>query len=97
MRVAWTRTALAELDNMLAYIAAEDATAARAVAARVLKAEETVLHLPKAGRYDVQTDTYDRFIPKTRIVLAYAVREDTIWMLTVWHTSRAPETTPQRS
>jgi len=74
MRIEWTAQAAAELDHMLAHIAAEDVAAAGLVAERVLKAEETIIRFPKAGRYDAETDTFDRYIPRTRIVLTYAIR-----------------------
>lgn len=66
------------------------------MAARVLKAEESILRFPKAGRHDVETDTFDRYIPGTRIVLTYAIRDNAIWIVTVWHTSRDPENKPAR-
>ncbi len=97
MKVEWTAEAAAELDHMLAYIAAQDAEAAGLVAERVITAEQTISRFPKAGRYDRDTDTYDRFIPKTRIVLTYAIRGGAIWMVTAWHTSRDPETKPSRN
>jgi len=96
MRTRWTAEALSELDRMLSFIAAEDIGAASLIAERVLKAEETILQFPMAGRYDAQTDTFDRYIPKTSIVLTYAVRDNTIWVVTIWHTSRNPETKPKR-
>ncbi len=97
MRIEWTVEAADELDRMLTYIAAQDTYAADLIAERVMKAEENILHFPKAGSYDAETDTYDRYIPKTRIVLTYAIRDDIIWVITAWHTSRDPATKPVRS
>ena len=96
MRIEWTAEAVAELDHMLAYVAAEDAGAAGLIAERVPKAEANILRFPKAGRYDAETDTFDRYIPRTRIILTYAIRDEVIWIVTVWHTSRDPETKPKR-
>jgi plasmid stabilization system protein ParE len=97
MKISWTVEASAELDHMLAYIAARDAGATRLIAERVFRIEKRIAKFPKAARYDVETDTYDLFVPKTRIILTYAVRGDIIWMVTAWHTSRDPETKPTRS
>ena len=97
MRIEWTQEASAELDHMLTYIAAQDINAAALVAERILKVEENILSFPKAGRYDAETDTYDRYIPRTRIILTSAIRGDVIWIVTVWHTSRNPETKPTHS
>lgn len=97
MNVTWTAAAAAELDAILSYIAEQDSNAAALVAERVLQAEARIQQFPKAGRYDAETDTYDQFIPKTRIVLTYTIRDDVIWMITSWHTSRDPETKPTPS
>jgi plasmid stabilization system protein ParE len=97
MRVAWTVEAAAELNSMLAYISAQDPAAAALVVERVLQAEASIETFPKAGSYDAKADTYDRYVPKTRIVLSYAIRDDVIWIVTAWHTSRDPATKPKRS
>ena len=97
MRLHWTAEAAAELNHMLAYIAEQDAGIAALVAERVLAVEEQIVRFPRAGRYDTETDTYDRYIPRTRIVLTYAIREDAVWIVTAWHTSRDPDTKPVRS
>jgi len=82
---------------MLAYIAAQDTSAAALVAKRIQKVEENIVMFPKAGRYDRETDTYDRYIPRTRIILTSAIRGDVIWIVAAWHTSRDPGTKPTRS
>ena len=97
MKIEWTVEASTELDHMLAYIAAKDTDAAGLVAKRVLKVEANIARFPKAGKYDSETDTYDRYIPRTRIILTYAIQDDVIWIVTAWHTSRDPETRPARS
>jgi hypothetical protein len=37
-----------------------------------------------------ETDTFDRYIPRTRIVPTNALRGDAVWIVSVWHTSRNP-------
>lgn len=90
MKVEWAVEASAELDHLLAYIASQDISAASLVAERVIEAMKGIARFPRAGRYDTRTDTFDRFIPKTRIILTYTLREDAIWIVSVWHTSRNP-------
>lgn len=63
---------------------------------RVPKAETSIQTFPKAGSYDAETGTYDRYIPKTRIVLTYVLRDDVVWIVAAWHTSRDPATKPRR-
>lgn len=97
MRIEWTVEAASELSNILSYLSEKDPGAAALVAGRVFAAEDRIRRFPKGGRHDVETDTYDQFIPKTRIVLTYAVRKDVIWIVTTWHTSRDPNAKPVRS
>ena len=50
MRVRWLRTALRNLDDEAAYIAADDAAVASAVVQRVLDAVEQLKDRPGLGR-----------------------------------------------
>ncbi len=94
MRVVWTEEARSELDDILAYIAAQDVSAAQLVAARVLRTEKLMIRFPRAATHDPLTDTYDRYIPKTRIRLTYEIAGDEIIVLLAWHTSRDPNAKP---
>ncbi len=96
MIIKWTEEAVADLDAMLAYIAMQDPHAAALVAERVLKAEEYISEFPRAASFDTETNTYDRYVPKTRIILTYELTEETIWIIRAWDTSRDPETKPER-
>lgn len=94
MKIEWAAEAAAELDDILSYIAAQNPSAAALIAERAVVAEERIQQFPRAGKYDAETDTHDRFIPNTRIVLTYAIQGETVWIITTWHTSRDPETKP---
>lgn len=91
MIVRWTEHAIADLDGLLAHVAVQDPRAAALIAERVLKTEEYILLFPRAASYDAETDTYDRYIPKTRIIITYQLINDTIWIIRIWHTSRDPD------
>lgn len=82
---------------MLAYIAAQDPTAASLVAERVFRMEQSISDFPFAARYEADSGTFDRYVPKTRIVLTYAITDDIIEIISVWHTSRDPESKPERT
>ena len=90
MKIKWSEEAQAELDHMLAYIASQDPYAAALVAERVIGMEANILTFPQAAQFDEETGTYDRYIPKTRIILTYAISDDTVEIISVWHTSRNP-------
>ncbi len=97
MRIEWTAEAAAELEHMLDYLARQSSEAAALVAGRVLEMEASILQFPFAGRHDPATDTYDRYVRKTRIILTYSIRDEVIWIVTAWHSSRDPTSKPKRT
>ena len=88
MRVKWLRTALRNLDEEATYIAADDAAAARLVVARVLDAVALLAEQPGLGRPGRVPGTRELIVAKTRYLVPYRVRGDTIEILRVFHTSR---------
>jgi plasmid stabilization system protein ParE len=93
MRVEWLRKALRNLDEEAAYIAADDASAARLVVVRVLDAVSQLVEQPGLGRPGRVPGTRELVVPRTRYVVPYRVRGDAVQILRVFHTSRRP---PQR-
>ena len=93
MRVEWLRKALRNLDEEAAYIAADDASAARRVVERVLDAVSQLVEQPGLGRPGRVPGTRELVVPRTRYVVPYRVRGDAVQILRVFHTSRRP---PQR-
>jgi plasmid stabilization system protein ParE len=90
MRVRWLRTALLNLDEEAAHIAADDPQAAGLVVARILNAVATLAEHPALGRPGRVSGTRELIVPKTRYVIPYRVRGDAIEILRVFHTSRRP-------
>ncbi len=88
MRVRWLRTALRNLDEDATYIAADDPGAARLVVERVLNAVEGLATHPEIGRPGRVPGTRELVVPKTRYIVPYRVRGDSIEVLRVFHTSR---------
>ncbi len=88
MRVRWLRTALRNLDDEASYIAADDPAAARRVVERVLVAVATLRTQPALGRPGRVPGTRELVVTKTRYLVPYRVRQDTIEILRVYHTSR---------
>ena len=88
MRVRWLRTALRNLDDEASYIAADDPAAARRVVERVLVAVATLRTQPSLGRPGRVPGTRELVVTKTRYIVPYRVREDTVEILRVYHTSR---------
>ena len=88
MRVRWLRKALRNLDDEASYIAADDAAAARLVVKRVLAAVAMLAEQPGLGRPGRVPGTRELIEAKTRYIVPYRVRGETVEVLLVFHTSR---------
>ena len=88
MRVRWLQKALRNLDEEAAYIATDDDAAARLVVARVLAAVNSLSDQPGLGRPGRVPGTREQVVPKTRYVVPYRTRSETIEVLRVFHASR---------
>jgi plasmid stabilization system protein ParE len=88
MRVRWLRKALRNLDDEATYIATDDAAAARLVVKRVLDAVSSLAEQPGLGRPGRVPGTRELIVAKTRYIVPYRVRGETVEILLVFHTSR---------
>jgi toxin ParE1/3/4 len=88
MRVRWLRKALRNLDDEATYIATEDTAAARLVVKRVLDAVSILAGQPGLGRPGRVPGTRELIVAKTRYIVPYRVRGETVEILRVFHTSR---------
>lgn len=88
MRIRWLRKALRSLDEEATYIAADDPAAARLVVERVLDAVAILAEQPQIGRPGRVPGTRELVVLKTRYIVPYRVRGDTVEILRVFHTSR---------
>ena len=88
MRVRWLRKALTNLDAEAAYIATEDPAAARLVVERVLKAVNRLVEQPALGRPGRVPGTRELLVAKTRYIVPYRVRGESVEILRVFHASR---------
>lgn len=93
MRVRWLRKALQNLEDEANYIAAEDPKAARLVVERILAAVARLEEHPALGRPGRVAQTRELVILKTRYIVPYRVRGETVEILRVFHTSQRQ---PQR-
>jgi plasmid stabilization system protein ParE len=88
MRIRWLRKALRNLDDEATYIAADDGSAARLVVRRVLGAVSMLAEQPGLGRPGRVPGTRELTVAKTRYIVPYRVRGETVEVLCVFHTSR---------
>ena len=82
------RKALRNLDEEATYIASDDAKAARLVVERVVGAVAMLADQPGLGRPGRVPGTRELIVNKTRYIVPYRVRGQTIEILRVFHTSR---------
>ena len=88
MRVRWLRKSLRNLDQEATYIASDDAKAARLVVERVVGAVAMLADQPGLGRPGRVPGTRELIVKKTRYIVPYRVRGETLEILRVFHTSR---------
>lgn len=88
MQVRWLRKALRNLDEEATYIAVDDDRAARLVVQRILEAVALLAEQPGLGRPGRLPGTRELVVPKTRYIVPYRVRGQTVEVLRVFHTSR---------
>lgn len=88
MQIKWLRTALRNLDEEIAFIAAEDPQAARRTATRILEAITQLETQPGLGRPGRVAGTRELVIVDSHYLIPYRVNRQTIEILRVFHTSR---------
>ncbi len=88
MSVAWTRRALADLDNARLYIAEESPSAAARTIERIKTAITAVARHPEIGRPGRVAGTRELVITGTPFILPYRVRAKRIEVLALIHGAR---------
>ena len=89
MELVWTRTALARLDEIADYIAADNPEAAKRWIARLRIRAEKAAFMPHAGRIVPECglpDVREVFERTYRII--YRIGEESVFVLTVFEGSR---------
>ena len=88
MRVKWLQKALRNLDAEASYIAADDEATGTLVVTRVLAAVDTLADQPSLGRPGRVPGTRELVVRKTRYIVPYRIRGETVEILRVFHASR---------
>jgi toxin ParE1/3/4 len=88
MRVAWTQRALADLESVRGYVAEFDRIAAARLVERIVEASHRLADHPHIGRPGRIAGTRELIVPRTRYLLPYRVRGQTIEILRVYHGAR---------
>jgi toxin ParE1/3/4 len=88
MRIRWFAAAIQDLISLRQYIAAERPEAAADVAARILNFVENLSIHPELGRTGRVEGTRELVIAELPFIIPYRVRNKTVEILRVLHTSR---------
>jgi toxin ParE1/3/4 len=88
MNVRWTAPAAEQLEQAYDYIAEGNLTPAEEVAQHVIDTTEMLGKHPGAGRNGRISGTREFSVPDTPFVIAYAVKDETVWILAVYHDAR---------
>lgn len=86
-RIRWTVRALRRLDEIGAYIEADDPDAAARVVARLVASVDMLAELPAAGRIGRIAGTREIVLSDIPYIIPYRVRQD-IESITVMHASQ---------
>ena len=86
MRVEWTEPALAQWEQSLDYIEAENPAAAQRIEARVVDAIDMLGTHPYAGRIGRIVGTRQFAVPQSPFLIIYEVNQpqDTLWVVAVF-------------
>ncbi|APW45079.1 type II toxin-antitoxin system RelE/ParE family toxin [Rhodoferax antarcticus] len=88
MKIKWLRVALQNLEDEATYIALDSYPDAQTAVQRVLAAVAQLAEQPGLGRPGRVPNTRELVVLKTRYLVPYRVRGDTVTILRVFHTSR---------
>ena len=88
MRLRFTPRAIADIDELHAYIANQSLQGADRVVRDVDAALALLEWSPEAGRPGRVDGTRELVIPRTRYIAAYRIVGDEVWILSILHGSR---------
>ena len=94
MHLRWLTEALEELENILDQAGSRNPLEASNIAHRVERTTQNILTFPKAALYNAAGDYFERYVPKTRIILVYRIKDQEVIVIAAFHTSRDPMTKP---
>ena len=88
MRVRWLKRALRDLEEAEEYIAQDDPQAATAVVLKIVRAVSLLKDQSGIGRSGRVPGTKELIVPNTPFIVPYRVKDDTVQILRVYHSSR---------
>ena len=88
MRLAWSKAAIRDLDEIAIYITADSNRVAELVEARIHGEAQLLSRFPQIGRPGRVLGTRERMVGKTPFILAYRIASGRIRILRVYRGAR---------
>jgi toxin ParE1/3/4 len=88
LTIRWTRLAIADIDHIYDFIAANNAAAARAMVDRIDRAINGLVSHPRIGREGRLAGSRELVAPGTPYIVAYRLRGRTVELLGIIHGAR---------
>lgn len=88
MKIKWLRQALRNLEQAHAYIVKDNPEAARQLILRIQSAAGQLAEFPFTGRVGRVESTRELVISNTSYLIIYRVKEESVEILRVLHSSR---------
>lgn len=92
MRIVWLKKALLNLDEIAEYIALDNPVAATQVIAAIESQVNLLSSQPAIGRSGRVLGTRELVIKNMPYLVPYRIKNNTVEILRVFHTSRRPPT-----
>jgi len=90
LRLLWSPRAQRDLDEACTYIAADNPHAATRIENRIADAVTGLPAHPRKGRARRDGKARELVVAGTPYVIVYRIKDETIEIMRVWHTSREP-------
>lgn len=90
MQIVWLKNALNNLDEIAEYISQENPIAAQQVVDMIIEQVSQLAVQPALGRHGRVLGTRELVISNTHYLVPYRIKNNTVEVLRVFHTSRRP-------
>ena len=88
LTIRWTRQAIADVDHIYDFIAANNAAAARAMVDRIDRAVSSLVAHPRIGRSGRVAGSRELIVSGTPYIVAYRLRGRDVELLGIMHGAR---------
>jgi plasmid stabilization system protein ParE len=94
MKIRWHEEALAGYEAILAQAGERNPLEHSNFKERVRETLRTFRDFPRMGLFNSEVGCYEKFVPRTRVLLIYHIAEQQLRIVAAFHTSRDPQSKP---